>query len=90
MTAANPGTITLTGISTGMGDVKQLLTFTAVSNNPGLIPNPTISYTNGTCTATLTYIPMADVSGSAVITVTATDNAGTANGGINSISRSSR
>ena len=87
ITALNPGTITLTGISTGQGDVNQLLTFTAVSNNTGLVPNPTISYTNGSSTATLSYIPAANASGSAVITVTATDNGGVANGGINTISR---
>ena len=87
LTAQSPGTITLTGISTGQGDVGQLLTITAVSNNPGLIPNPSISYTNGTSTATLTYIPTFDVSGSAVITVTAVDNGGVANGGVNSISQ---
>ena len=84
---SNPATITLTGISTGQGDTGQLLTITAVSNNPGLIPNPSISYTNGSPTATLTYIPTADASGSAVITVTATDNGGVANGGVNSISQ---
>ena len=46
-----------------------------MSNNSALIPNPSISYTNGSSTATLTYIPTTDTSGSAVITVTATETA---------------
>ena len=75
------------GISTGQGDIGQILTITAVSNNTALIPNPSISYTNGSKTALLTYIPTLNASGSAVITVTATDNGGVANGGVNSISQ---
>ena len=87
ITAQNPATITLTGISTGQGDIGQLLAITATSNNTGLIPTPSISYTNGSATALLTYIPTIDASGSAVITVTVMDNGGVANGGVNSISQ---
>ena len=57
------------------------------NNNAGLIPNPTISYANRTSTATLTYIPTIHRRGSAVITVTAADNGGIANGGVNTISQ---
>ena len=93
LTAQNPGLITLTGIGPGQGDNAQILTITAVSSNTALIPNPSVSYTNfdgqgnRITTANLTYIPTTDASGSAVITVTATDNGGVANGGVNTISQ---
>ena len=88
ITSLSPAMITLTGISAGKGDKNQLLSLTAVSNNPGLIPNPTIIYTNGNSTGVLSYTPRANTFGSAVITVTVTDNGNTANNGVNAISRS--
>ena len=44
----------LTGITAGAGE-SQVLTITAASSNPGLIPNPTVTYTSPNTVATLTY-----------------------------------
>ncbi|WP_417382891.1 tandem-95 repeat protein, partial [Gimesia sp.] len=67
--------VNLTGISAGGGE-SQTLTVTAVSSNPSLIADPTVSYTSGESTGTLVYAPLANQSGTAVITVTETDEAG--------------
>ena len=66
-------TVNLTGITAGTGESTQLLQVTASSNNTGLIPNPTVTYTSPAATGSLSYTPLADVSGSAIITVTVTD-----------------
>jgi len=50
------------------------LTLTATSNNPGLIPNPTIAYASPAAIDTLSYTPAANQSGTATIIVTVTDN----------------
>ncbi|OYV92638.1 MAG: hypothetical protein B7Z73_04810, partial [Planctomycetia bacterium 21-64-5] len=76
--------VSLTGISAGL-DESQILSITAVSSNPTLVPNPTVSYTNPNDTGTLFYTPTAGVTGTATITVTVTDNGGTANGGVNTV-----
>ncbi len=80
-------TINMNGISAGPNE-NQAITITAVSSNPGLIPNPTVNYTSPNSTGTLTYTPLASQSGSATITVTVRDNGGTANGGIDTVTRS--
>ena len=54
---------------------------TASSDTPGLIPNPTITYTSPNATGTLKYTPVANQHGTATITVTVKDDGGTANGG---------
>ena len=77
----------LSGISDGIGDVGQLLTVTAVSSNTGLIPNPTVTYTSPDTNGYLSYTPVANASGTSNITVTVMDNGGTANGGVNQVSR---
>lgn len=79
-------TVNLSGISAGSGE-SQTLTVTASSGNTAVIPNPTVSYTSPNATGSVSYTPVANASGSAVITVTVTDNGGTANGGVNTISR---
>src|SRR5256712_7233275 len=61
-----------TGISAGGGE-SQTLTVTALSNNTGLIPNPTVSYTSPNATGSLSYTPVANANGSAIITVTVDD-----------------
>lgn len=68
-------TINMAGISTGSVNETQTLTITATSGNTGLIPNPTVNYTSPNTTGTLTYTPVAGVSGTAVITVTVNDGA---------------
>ena len=89
-TTTNPATLqtlNLSGITDGIGDVGQLLTVTAVSSNTGLIPNPTVTYTSPDSNGYLSYTPVAFASGTANITVTVMDNGGTANGGVNQVSR---
>ena len=81
--AGTPVTVNLAGIGPGPGDAGESLTVTATSSNPSLVPNPTIAYTSPNTTGTLTYTPSSFASGSAVITVTVTNNGSTASGGIN-------
>jgi hypothetical protein len=84
---AGSQSINLTGISAGTAE-SQVLTVTATSSNPALIPDPTVTYTSPSSTGSISYQPLAGQSGVALITVTVTDDGGTANGGINTISRS--
>lgn len=70
-------TVALTGISAG-ANTTQPLTITATSDNPALIPNPTVNYTAPNSSGTLTYTPVAGAQGTADITVTATDDGGSA------------
>src|SRR6266571_1252984 len=79
--------VNLTGIGPGPNESGQVLTVTASSSNPGLIPNPTVTYTSPNPTGTLNFTPVANQFGSATITVTVQDDGGTANGGCNTISR---
>ncbi|HVX64012.1 MAG TPA: Ig-like domain-containing protein [Pirellulales bacterium] len=79
-------TLNLSGIASGLGE-SQNLTVTATSDNPSVVPNPTITYTSPNTTATLKYAPVAFNSGIAHITVTVHDDGGTANGGIDSFSQ---
>jgi Fibronectin type III domain/Bacterial Ig domain len=65
--------VSLTGISAGLGDLLQVLSVTASSSNPGLIPNPTVTYTSPNPTGTLLFAPAANVTGTATITVTVND-----------------
>ena len=86
---AGTQTVGLNGISAGPpNESSQTLTITATSGNPGLIPNPTIGYTNGNTTGTLIYAPTATSNGVATITVVVQDNGGTANGGSDSVTNS--
>ena len=64
--------VPLGGITAGTGD-EQALTVTAVSDNPALIPNPTVSYTSPDATGSLSFTPAADGNGAATITVTVND-----------------
>ncbi len=84
----NPGlqTIGLTGITAGGGET-QTLTVTATSSNPALLPDPSITYTSPGSTGSLSFTPVAGQSGTAMITVTVTDDGGTANGGVNMFTR---
>ncbi len=79
-------TVNLSGISAGSGE-SQGLTVTATSSDPGLIPNPTVTYTSPNATGSLSYTPVANQSGVVTITVTVTDDGDTANGGVNTITR---
>ena len=66
-------TVNLTGISTGASNEVQTLTVSAVSSNPGLIPNPAVTYVSPNATGTLSFTPVALGNGVATITVTVND-----------------
>lgn len=76
-------TINLNGISGGEDSEYQTLTITASSDNTSLIPDPTVTYTSPDAGGTLTFTPVTDAIGTAIITVTVMDDGGTAEGGIN-------
>jgi len=71
-------TVALSGIGSGAANESQTLTVTAVSSNPGLIPNPAVAYTSPNATGSLTFTPVASAFGSATLTVTVNDG-GTSN-----------
>lgn len=65
-------TVTVTGISAGPNET-QALEITAVSNDPTVLPDPSVTYTQGASTATLTYTPVSGKSGVVQVTVKVTD-----------------
>ncbi|MFM8474903.1 MAG: beta strand repeat-containing protein, partial [Planctomycetaceae bacterium] len=65
-------TVNLTGIAAGGGE-SQPISITATSNNTALIADPTVVYNSADPTGSLKFTPVADQSGSAVITVFLTD-----------------
>lgn len=73
--------IVLTGVNDGNANAQQSLSFSAVSANPDIIPNPVIQYIQGEPTASLIVNPAAGQSGVVAITVTAIDDGGTLDGG---------
>lgn len=79
-------TILLTGISSG-GE-SQLLSLVATSSNPELTGPITIGSIHPDGSAALTYLPSANVAGTATITVTLQDDGGTADGGSDVVTRS--
>ena len=74
ITSQSPTAVPLSGITDGPGDTGQVLTVTAVSSNPALVPNPSIIYTNPNTTGNLLYSLAPNASGKATITVTVADN----------------
>ena len=81
-------TINLTGITPGGGQSHAISSIVAVSSNTTLIPTPIVTYVSPNTTAALSFTPVANVSGTATISVTVTDNGGTQNGGVASITQS--
>jgi hypothetical protein len=71
-------TVNLTGINSGAANEAQTLTVTAVSSNPGLIPNPTANYASPNATGTLSFTPAPGSYGTAIVTVTV-NNSGASN-----------
>src|SRR5208282_5983720 len=63
-------TVNLYGISSGATNENQKLTVTATSGNTNLIPNPTVHYTSPNTNGSLTFTPVTNANGSAIITVT--------------------
>ncbi len=66
-------TVSLSGITAGDTNGNQTLSVTAVSSNTGLIPNPTVYYSNANTTGLLTFTPVSNNFGTANITVTVND-----------------
>lgn len=69
---ADTKTVTISGISAGPQETEQVL-LSAGSSNTTLIPHPVITYDGFASTATLTFKPQVNQSGSAQITVKAVD-----------------
>ena len=55
--------VNLVSITAGPGDVGQTLTVTAVSSNPGVIPNPAVNYASPSASGTISYTPVPNASG---------------------------
>lgn len=62
----------LNGITAGDGE-SQALNVTASSSDPGLIPTPNVTYTSPNPTGSLSFTPVANMSGTATVTVTVRD-----------------
>lgn len=75
---AGSQTVNLTGISSGNTNQNQTLVVSAVSSNPGLIPNPTVTYTSPNTTGSLAFAPATNNYGTAILTVTV-NNGGASN-----------
>jgi hypothetical protein len=65
--------VSLAGITSGAENEAQMLTISAKSANPGLVPNPLVQYTSGTSFGSLIFEPIPGASGIAAITVTVHD-----------------
>ena len=73
---ANSGVVSLsliTGSGGGSDEAAQTVVVTATSSDPSVVPHPTVSG------GTVSFAPVADASGSVVITVTADDGQGANN-----------
>lgn len=78
--SGNPAfAVTINGISSGATNESQTLSVTATSGNPGFIPNPTVTYSSANTNGSVTLRPPNNATGSALITVTVNDNAGSNN-----------
>jgi hypothetical protein len=80
-------TINLAGIGPGPNETGQTLNVTASSGNTALIPNPTVSYTSPNSAGTLSFKPVANASGTTLITVKVQDSGGTNGGGVDTLTQ---
>ena len=80
-----PFNVDLTGISAGIGDGTQIISVSASSSHPAIVPDPAVTYTSPNATGSLLLSPVTDAFGTVTITVTVSDDGGTANGAIDSI-----
>jgi hypothetical protein len=69
---AGAQTVNLSGLSAGGGE-SQALTIVAESDNPTLVPNPSVTHSGQAATGTLQFTPQANRFGTANITVTVRD-----------------
>ena len=65
-------TVNLAGITAGPEE-SQNLRVTALSSDPSLLLNPTVTYSSADPTGTIKFTPVADQSGTATVTVTVED-----------------
>jgi len=63
----------MAGISSGATNENDTLSVTAASSNPALIPTPTVTHTGPNATGTLSFTPVANGFGSAMLPVTVND-----------------
>ena len=68
-----PQLINLSGIGSGAPNEEQLLSVSADSSNPGVIPAPEISYASPGSSGILALVPAAGTNGTTTITVTVSD-----------------
>jgi hypothetical protein len=66
-------TVSLSDITSGATTENQTLTLIAASSNTNLISNPVVNYTSPNTIGTLTFTPVHNANGTAVITVTVND-----------------
>src|SRR6185369_11198387 len=81
---AGTQTVSLTGISSGSSNENQILTVSAVSSNPALIPNPAVNYGTPNSTGTLSFAPLLNATGVVTILVIVNDGQATNNAVTNS------
>lgn len=72
-------TVALSGIGSGAPNEAQNLLVTATSGSPAIVPNPSVIYSTPNTMGTLKFTPVANASGSALITVTVNDGQSTNN-----------
>jgi subtilisin family serine protease len=83
-------TITLTGVGSGPNE-NQSLSFNAVvtvSTPAGLVTAPSVLSGSGSTRQLSFNVPTTNLTGAATVSVTLTDDGGTANGGVNQVTRS--
>jgi hypothetical protein len=86
----DPGlqTVSLSGIGRGAShESGQVLTVTAFTDRPDIVNQFNLSYA-GLTTGTLSFTPVTNANGTAVISVVVTDDGGTAFGGVNAVTNS--
>ncbi|MBI5775646.1 MAG: hypothetical protein HZA89_18155, partial [Verrucomicrobia bacterium] len=82
-------TLSLNNIASGSADEgNQNVTITAMSSAKSVILNPSVSYTSGSTTGSLSFAPVTNKGGTVTITVIVQDDGGTANGGVDSVTNS--
>jgi len=72
-TSAGLQTVSLSNITSGATTENQTLTVTAASSDTDLIPNPSVHYTSGSTTGSLSFTPSPTACGTVMVTVTVND-----------------
>jgi len=80
-------TVALTGITAGVGESTQTLSFTYASSAPGIIASQSAPQVVTGNSALLSFTPLANANGTTDLTITLIDNGGTGAGDVNSVTR---